>query len=283
LRPYDVTAHTLGYLMDFEATAVNGEISVPLSDRILQSDFTFRLPDHLVGSEAPRVALYKSWQEPMTAGWQRWMFDQHGLAYDTLHDADIRAGRLNDYDVLVLQSQSARSILDGFRPGQLPQEYVGGLGERGSNQIRSFVQAGGRLVAIEEAVDFVAEVLGLDVRDANTTFERVDFYIPGSILRVELEAGSTVTEGLDPEVAAWFWGSSRAFEVDDPRVRTVARYGAGDPLLSGWALGGETLSDQPAILEATVGRGTVVLFGFQPNYRGQTLGTWPLLFNSIRR
>ena len=90
--------------------AVDGTLSVPLSDPILQSDFDFQLPEHLVGVDAPRIAIYKSWQEPMTAGWQRWMFDAHGLAYDTLHDADIRAGRLDEYDVLVLQSQSARSI-----------------------------------------------------------------------------------------------------------------------------------------------------------------------------
>ncbi len=283
LRPYDVTAHTLGYLMGFDAVPVDGELTVALSEPVSQSDFAFRLPERLSGTEAPRVALYKSWQEPMEAGWQRWMFDQHGLAYDTLHDADIRAGRLEDYDVLLLQSQSARSILDGFRPGQVPDAYVGGLGARGSNQIRSFVQSGGRLVAVAEATEFVGELLGLDVADATAGLEREDFYIPGSILRVELEAGSDVTTGLDDEVAAWFWRSSRAFDVDDPRVQVIARFGEGDPLLSGWALGGEMLAGKPAILEADVGQGSVILFGFQPNYRAQTLGTWPLLFNSIRR
>jgi len=283
LRPYDVTAHTLPYLLDFEAVAVDGRVTAPMDGPISKSDFAFRLPAHLVGPAAPRIALYKSWQEPMTEGWQRWVFDQHGLAYDTLHDADVRGGRLADYDVLILQSQSARSIVDGFRPGQVPTEYVGGLGERGTNQIRSFVQRGGRLIAIEDATEFVAEALGLDVRDATSGLADTDFYIPGSILRAELLPGSDVTEGLDPEAAVWFWGSSRAFSVGDARVRVLARYGEGDPLLSGWALGGQQLSGAPAILEANVGAGSVVLFGFQPNYRGQTVGTWPLLFNAIRR
>jgi len=282
-RPYDVTAHTLGYLMDFEAVAVDGEIDAPMEGPISQSDFEFHLPAHLVGPDAPKVAIYKSWQEPIAAGWQRWVFDQHALPYDTLHDADIRAGELADYDVLILQAQSARSIVDGFRPGQVPPEYVGGLGERGTSQIRSFVQRGGRLVAVEDATDFAVQLLGLGVRDATSGLDDTEFYIPGSILRAELSPGSDVTEGLDPETAVWFWGSSRAFAVDDPRVRVLARYGFGDPLLSGWALGGEHLSGAPAILEAQVGAGSVVLFGFQPNYRAQSVGTWPLLFNSMRR
>ena len=66
------------------------------------------------------------------------------------------------------------------------------------------------------------------------------------------------------------------------RRRFAARYGFGDPLLSGWVLGGEHIAGQPAILEADIGQGSVVLFGFQPNYRAQTMATWPLLFNAIR-
>jgi len=282
-RPYDVTAHTLPYLMDFDAVAVDGRLDAPMTPPISVSDFAFRLPAHLVGPDAPRVAMYKSWQEPMTEGWQRWVFDQHGLSYDTLHDADIKGGLLGQYDVLVLQAQDARSIIDGFLPGAVPPEYVGGLGERGSNALRSFVQRGGRVIAIEAATEFVADVLGLGVRDATSALDNTDFFIPGSIVRVELAPGSDVAEGLDEEVASWFWGSSRAFLVDDERVRVLARYGSGDPLLSGWALGGEHIAGAPAILEAEVGEGSVVLFGFQPNYRAQTLGTWPLLFNSMRR
>jgi hypothetical protein len=36
-----------------------------------------------------------------------------------------------------------------------------------------------------------------------------------------------------------------------------------------------------ALAEATIGQGSVVLFGFQPNYRAQTVATWPLLFNAM--
>ncbi len=283
LRPYDVTAHTLGYLLGFEAIAVDGPIEARVSAPISVSDFDFRLPPHLVGSGAPRVAMYKSWEEPMTAGWQRWVFDQHGMAYDTLHDADIRAGALANYDVLIFQSQEPSSILEGFGPDEVPASYAGGLAGAGSDEVRGFVRRGGRVVAIEAATEYVAELFGLAVRSATARLPNTDFYIPGSLLRLELASGSELTEGMGPEVAAWFWEGSRAFVVTDPRIRVVARYGRGDPLLSGWAIGGEHVQAAPALLEADVGPGSVVLFGFQPNYRAQSMATWPLLFNALRK
>jgi hypothetical protein len=291
-RPYDVTAHTLGYLLDFEAVAVDGPIEAlgvdgpieaHLSAPIAAPDFDFQLPTHLTGPDAPRVALYKSWEEPMTAGWQRWVFDQHGMAYDTLHDADIRAGALQNYDVLVLQSQEPESILHGYAADEVPAAYAGGLDGVGSDEVRAFVRNGGRVVAVEGAAEYVADLFGLDVRDATSGVAATDFYVPGSLLRLELDPDTDLTEGMHAEVAAWFWEDSRAFAVNDPRVRVVARYGSGDPLLSGWAIGEERLEGQPALLEADLGPGSVVLFGFQPNYRAQSMATWPLLFNAIRK
>jgi hypothetical protein len=283
LRPYDVTAHTLGYLLDFEAVAVDGPVEARLSPPIPVPDFDFRLPAHLDGTVAPRVAVYKSWEEPMPAGWQRWVFDQHGLPYDTLHDADIRGGALADYDVLLLQSQEPESILRGLSSDEVPPPYAGGLEGVGSDEVRAFVRNGGRVVAVEGAAEYVVELFGLEVGDATSRLSESDFYIPGSLLRLELEQGSELTEGMRSEVAAWFWEDSRAFEVSDPRVRVVARYGTGDPLLSGWAIGGSHVAGRPAILEADLGPGSVVLFGFQPNYRAQSMATWPLLFNALRK
>ena len=283
LRPYDVTAHTLGYLLDFDAVAVDGRLSVPLSDPISVPDFDFRLPDHLTGADAPRVAMYRSWQEPMPEGWQRWVFDEHEMAYDTLRDDDIRRGVLSSYDVLVFQAQDAGSIRDGYSEREVPPQYAGGLGDDGSAAVRAFVEGGGRVVAIEAATDFVKDVFGLRISNTTASMTETEFYIPGSILRLELDPTSEVTDGMRDEVAAWYWRSSMAYDIDDPRIRVAARYGAGDPLLSGWVLGGEHIAGKPAILEADIAEGSLVLFGFQPNYRAQTLATWPLLFNALRK
>jgi hypothetical protein len=284
-RPYDVTAHTLPLLFDVEAEAVpewagaRPALSEPIP---VIRDFAFELPAALQGRRAPRVAIYKGWTETMPAGWTRWVFDQHGLAYDTLKDDRVRRGNLGrDYDVILFQAQAPNAILRGHAPGSLPPEYTGGIGDEGAAALRQFVEGGGRIVAIEQATELLIDQFGLGVRNAIGGLRPQDFYVPGSILRTELTAGHPLTRGLDGSVNVWYWSSSRAFAVDDGAATVVARYGGPDPAVSGWILGPQHLAGQPALVEARVGRGSVVLFGFQPNYRAQTVASWPLLFNAL--
>jgi hypothetical protein len=268
--------------MDFEAVAVEQPLNVPLSEPVAIPDWAFELPPGLRGPEAPRIGIYRSWQEPMPEGWTRWTFDQHGLVYDTIRDARMRAGDLeNDYDVILFQTQTPESIREGHRSGSVPPEYAGGMGEAGIQALRAFVRNGGRVVAIEEATEFVIDLFGLGASNAVERLPPQDFFIPGSIVGVDLEETHPVTRGEGAFTPAWFWRSSRAFDVDDPQIRVVARFAEGNPLLSGWLLGPEYLAGKPAVIEADIGEGSVLLFGFQPDYRGQTVATWPLLFNAL--
>jgi zinc carboxypeptidase len=285
-RPYDVTAHTLGLLMDVETFAVEsveGDLGALLEAEPIETPaFAFELPDFLTGPSAPRVAIYKSWQEPMEAGWTRWMFDQHGLQYDTLKDARAREGDLrSDYDVILLQDQSAESIEGGYEAGRLPEEYAGGLGPEGTTSLSQFVMNGGRIVAIDEATEFVIDLFDLQIENAVERLPTRDFYVPGSLLEVDLEPASRLNAGMGARTPVWYWRSSRAFDVSEENAVVAARYAASDPLLSGWILGPEKIAGRPALVEVPVGRGSVILFGFQPNYRGQTVATWPLLFNAL--
>ena len=281
-RPYDVTAHALPLLMGVEAHALDATPGVALGEPISAPVVAYELPAILSGEDAPRVGVYKGHRETMPAGWTRWMLDQHELRYDTLHDARIRAGRLgDDYDVLLFQSQSAASIRMGHPPGSLPEQYTGGLGDEGSEAVREFVEAGGRMVVVEEAEEFAVDLFGLGVTNPVAGLPNTEFYVPGSLLRVEL-ADDPLSAGYEGSTPVWYWRSSRAFAVEDERVEVVGRYGA-DPVVAGWVLGPDRLAGRPALLRARIGDGEVVLFGFQPNYRGQSIVTWPLFFNALAR
>ena len=76
--------------------------------------------------------------------------------------------------------------------------------------------------------------------------------------------------------------SAFAFEITDPqRARSVARYVDNNPLRSGWLLGPQFIAGKSALVDASLGKGRVVLFGFRTQHRAQTWGTFKFLFNSI--
>jgi hypothetical protein len=285
IRPYDATAHTLPLLLNVRAYPVEelpGNLS--LSDPIPQTtEPTFRVPDFLQGPNAPRIGLYRAYAEPMPEGWTRWLFDHAGITYDEVRNEDIRAGDLHArWDVILFQDQSPNSILEGYASRIMPEPYAGGVGEEGVEALKEFLAAGGRIVAVDEATDFAVRHFGLDVSSAVEDLPSQDFYIPGSILRLDLEPGLAMTAGMPREAIAWYWRTSRAFDVRDPNARVIGRYGEGDPRLAGWVLGAEHVAGKPALVEVPVGQGSVVLFGFQPHFRGQTVASWPLFLNSLR-
>jgi zinc carboxypeptidase len=292
-RPYDVTAHTLPLLMNFEAVAIedwpaatagNAKAAGPrLSDKLPVQSFAFALPAELKGRNAPRIGLYKGWRESMESGWTRWTLDQHALRYDTIKDTRIRAGNLrSNYDVILIQSHTPAALRDGNSAERYRAEYAGGLSEPGVQSLKKFVEDGGRLIVIEDATDFAIQVFGLGVKNASAGLRNTEFYVPGSILKMDLDAAQPLARGMKASTPIWFSDASRAFDVTDSNVRIIGRYAAGNPALSGWILGPDKLAGKPALLEAKVGKGSVVLFGFQPDYRSQTVATWPLLFNALK-
>lgn len=278
--PYDVTAHTLPLLMEVRAFQVVGNLDVPLTDPIDPVPVILTAPEFLTGPDAPRIGIYRGWRESNQAGWTRWLFDAHGIAYTALSDADIRRGRLEErFDVILFQDQPAYQIVDGWDRREMPAEYAGGIGSDGLAAIRRFVDRGGRIVAIEAATEMVIDALRLGIREV-PEMSRSSFYIPGAIVSLAVEPERRAEWGEGGGIA-WFSRSSRAFGLVDRRSEILARYGEGNPRLSGLVLGGGRIAGQPAIVRTRVGRGSVVLFGFQPNYRGQSVASWPLLFRAL--
>ena len=51
--------------------------------------------------------------------------------------------------------------------------------------------------------------------------------------------------------------------------------------MSGWLLGDALIQNQAALMDAPLGKGHAVLFGFRPQYRGQSYATYKLFFNAL--
>jgi hypothetical protein len=74
------------------------------------------------------------------------------------------------------------------------------------------------------------------------------------------------------------------FRVIPPanRPRVIFRYAeAKELLISGLAEGGGDIAQHPAVVDAPVGKGHVVLFSINPVYRGETRGTYAMVLNAI--
>jgi len=287
-RPYDVTAETLPLLLGVRVLAVADTLPIALSAPVAASPPVYRLASLTAGDAKPgavRTGVYRSFVPAPDEGWTRWVFDTWGVSYESVGDSAVRAGNLGArFDALILPSQDPRAILSGLPDGSYPARYTGGLGPTGAQALAAFVDSGGTLIALNEACDFAIGALDLPVTDVLDELSPGDFYAPGSLLRLQLDPGDPLADGMPAQPAAWF-ESGPAFEVADPtRVRVVARFPAdpADVLLSGWLLGAPRLAGKAALVEVRRGRGRVILFGFRPQYRGQSLATLPLLFNAIR-
>jgi len=285
-RPYDVTAHDLALLLGVRVLASADSLPVALSAPVSARPPLYHVQGLSGGGPgAVRVGVYRSYVAAMDEGWTRWAFDTFGVPYESLMDSTIRAGNLaSRFDAIVLPSEDGRAILEGLPARRYPARWAGGLGASGVQALRDFVDAGGTLIALNEACDFAIGALDLPVSDGLMDLLPSDFYAPGSILRLQLDTTQALAAGMPAQSIAWF-ESGPAFDVLDPaRVTVVGRYPAdpADVLLSGWLLGAPHVAGKAALVEVRRGRGRVILFGFRPQYRGQSLATYPLLFDAVK-
>jgi hypothetical protein len=234
--------------------------------------------------KAPRVALYKPWTGSMDEGWTRLILENYEFAFENVTDADIQAGALANFDALILPDESAESLKNGLAPGTTPPQYAGGLGDKGVAEIRKWVEAGGTLVAIDTASELAIEALQLPVTDTLKGVPPDDFFCPGSLVRIEVDVHHPLGYGLMPETAAFFLRSP-AFRITpregDNQAVAVAKYPRRDILAAGWIQGEKMLAGRTAIVEAKHGEGRAVLIGFRAQHRGQSVGTFHVLFNAL--
>jgi hypothetical protein len=219
----------------------------------------------------------------MPEGWTRWVLDEYGIEWQNVWDADIRAGALADFDVVILPAQGESAIRDGNAPGSMPEQYVGGLGAQGASALQSFVEDGGWLVAFDASVDYAISTFALPFRNRTRGVSSQDFFLPGSIIRLEVDATHPLGYGMDADAVTLF-ARSQVLEPTMSRsgVSTPVCFPETDYLVSGWTLGGdEYLAGQTATAQVAVGSGQVVLFSFTPHFRGQPRNTFKLLFNAL--
>ena len=80
---------------------------------------------------------------------------------------------------------------------------------------------------------------------------------------------------------AWDIALLKEFNKEDREIKSVARYASQNLLASGWLSGEQLVLGKHILLEARHGKGRVVMFGFRPQFRAQSAGTFKFLLNAI--
>jgi hypothetical protein len=241
----------------------------------------------------PRVGLFRPWGQSMDEGWTRWVFEQYGFELVTLRPSDFHAPLSQKADVVIL-AEDARVPTAGAAAGR----GRGGAGGRGGGTatrpeyadvvttedlegLGRFVRDGGVLICLGGASNFAIQQLQLPVRNVVAGLGPEAFFLRGSIVEVITDPAHQVMAGM-PEKAAVFVDGSPVFEtLEGFNGRVLARYqDAGSPLLSGYLIGEKYLNGKAAALDVPLGQGHVILFGFRPQWRGQSFGTMKVMFNA---
>jgi hypothetical protein len=247
-----------------------------------------------------RIGLYDQYGGLIPSGWTRWLFENYEFPFEVVYPAALEAGELKSkFDVLVLVDGAFRrgGRGGGFAdPESVPAEYRGRLGriseDKTMAQLKKFTESGGSIVTIGSSTA-IGELLGLPVRNYLTeqgpdgrqrALPHEKFYIPGSLLKTNIDNTNPLAYGM-PEQVDVFFDNSPVFRMEPnaelKKTSAVAWFSGASPLDSGWAWGQQYLDGGTAVAEATVGEGKVFLLGPEVAFRSQPHATYKLLFNGL--
>jgi Zinc carboxypeptidase len=234
--------------------------------------------------KAQRIGLYRPFAASIDEGWTRWILEQYKFPFKSLENGDIIAGHLHqNYDVIVIPDINERQIIDGRRPGTVPERYAGGIGDEGVNALRDFVNDGGTVITFNNASMFAINQFKLPVENALAGAGGTGFFCSGCLVTVHIEdEKNPLSAGLSPDTIVMFERGPAFNTKTDFKGKVLARYPRErSPLTSGYLSGPDRLEGRVAALQADVGKGRVILIGFKPQWRAQSHGAYKFFFNAF--
>jgi hypothetical protein len=244
-----------------------------------------------------RLALWDRYGGSSPSGWSRWLLERYGFPFEMIYAQGIDGGELSKgrYDALILTDEAVLDRRDtSAAVADIPAEYRRTTGAlttaRSLPQLKRFVEEGGTLIAIGHSTSIASE-LGVPVSsalvetrsDGARALTPEQYYVPGSVLRVSVDNTTPLGYGFERQVDVFF-DNSPVFRLDGKSASAadrVAWFATATPLRSGWAWGQRYLENGVAVVDARLGRGRVLLFGPEVNFRAQSHATFKFLFNAI--
>lgn len=320
-REGDKVTYRAGTIFIDPSTVDKTAFAKVLENTLLDTGSTSSLPNiKMIEADAPRIGLLHSWTSTQNAGWVRFTLDQSKIPYKIVEKTELKAGNLRaKYDVLLVPhfGNSLRSLITGVDKKWSPLAYekteltpshgsivsspdiTGGFGFDGLASIERFIEDGGTFIGLGAggtlAVDSgIVPDVGMSRPNINT---------PGSVITMKiLNSTSPLTFGYE-EMTHAFRGNTPIYGVGkDEADLVVAQFGtkemsrrpwdkkaseekktkASPLVLSGGILSGKsTLDGAPAIIDTAVGKGRVILFGWNPMHRHLNHHDHAFVYNAL--
>jgi hypothetical protein len=259
-------------------------------------------PAGLLTISAARIGVWDQYGGSIPSGWTRWMMEQYHFPFRLVYPQELDGGDLKTkFDVLIFvggaipDRTGGNGGFGGRGGGEVPAEFKIMQGrvtvDKTVPQLKSFLETGGTIITVGTSANLAYD-LGLPVKNAlvdningkEIPFSGDKFFVPGAVLRVSLDPAQPANWGM-PAEADVMYDSSPAFKLDDDAagkgVKPLMWFNSDKPLRSGWAFGQKYLKNDVAAFSAKVGSGTLYAFGPEITFRGQSHGTFKLLFNEL--
>jgi len=246
-----------------------------------------------VSGSPPRIGLAN---EGMN--WTQWLFDTFGIKYTILNPADLAAGNLaSKFDVLVL----ANGVGGGGRGGGGGAGGGGAGGGRGGRggrgggaaaggpndavrAVDEFVRGGGTVLSWGNGAAGIAQALQLPVQSTTAGLSRRDYFTGTSVMQIQVDPSHPVMAGMTERSDVTVNQPPAFTTSSDFTGAVIAKFPAdASPLRSGFITpgGDKYLKGYAAAVDVKHGDGHVVLFAFNPDWRGQPTASFRMIFNTL--
>jgi hypothetical protein len=251
----------------------------------------------------PRIALVETYFSDMDAGWTRYLFDTYKIPYRVIRPGEFADANLEkDYEIIIFPNSRKEMLMNG-KPGSdggaymssYHPDYQKGMGKQGMEKLLLFINNGGRVIAWGQSTDLFTGLLAMTVDGTTEEFtlpfantadqaRRDGLSIPGALVRLELKEDHPLTYGMPPSTGVFYRGNP-LFRTSVPRFdmdrRVIGHFPEKEILMSGYCEKEELLAGAPAMVWMKKGKGQLVLYSFNPQFRASTQGTYKLLLNAL--
>lgn len=261
----DSVAPGLPALLGVGVAAVRDSFPIPVTPPVTLRPAQYVTPAGLGDSARRVVGVYVPAVAGRPVAWTRATMERFGVRYAPVAASALAAGDAlrGRFDVVLLPDGGAAAFAN-----------LEGSG------LRAFMDAGGTIVAVGSGAKWAIRAFRLpgrfdDIAAAGTGDD-------SALVRVAIDRGSPIVSDMVAHALGWVAdGPATVFTPDTAHTRVVARFDASE-VASGSRDIARSYDGAAAIVDVPQGHGRVVLFGFDPAYRGVSLATLPLLWGALR-